>query len=365
MSQEQANICPVYSVNEWDPLEEVVVGTLAGAAAPTYHKVMDGMAPPELLETVKAYTEPRFPPEVVAAAEKERQEFIHILRGEGVTVREAIEIDFTQIHATPDWQSRGWCAACPRDSVLIVGNEMIEAPMSWRSRYHETLAYRPLLQDYFQRGAKWSAAPKPRLLDSVYDDDYQVPEPGEPMRYVINENEPLFDAADFMRFGQNILALRSNTCNEAGIAWLERHLGPDYTIHRVKSNFRLPMHLDDHLMPLAPGRLLINPEYINEEDLPEFLRSWEILKAPKPDPIGTDSFYSGEAIGYFWLNVNVLALGHERVIVEATQTSMIKALKAWGFKPIPCAFESYYPFLGSFHCATLDIRRRGELQSYF
>jgi glycine amidinotransferase len=53
------------------------------------------------------------------------------------------------------------------------------------------------------------------------------------------------------------------------------------------------------------------------------------------------------------------------VVVEKRQEPLIQALKGWGFKPIPCAFESYYPFLGSFHCATLDIRRRGELQSYF
>jgi len=26
---------------------------------------------------------------------------------------------------------------------------------------------------------------------------------------------------------------------------------------------------------------------------------------------------------------------------------------------------NYKPFGGSFHCATLDIRRRGTLQSYF
>jgi hypothetical protein len=28
-------------------------------------------------------------------------------------------------------------------------------------------------------------------------------------------------------------------------------------------------------------------------------------------------------------------------------------------------FSSYLPFGGSFHCATLDIRRRGWLQNYF
>ena len=58
-------------------------------------------------------------------------------------------------------------------------------------------------------------------------------------------------------------------------------------------------------------------------------------------------------------------LDEERVIVEARQEPLIRALTDWGFRPIPCSFEAYYPFLGSFHCATLDVRRRGELRSYF
>jgi glycine amidinotransferase len=58
-------------------------------------------------------------------------------------------------------------------------------------------------------------------------------------------------------------------------------------------------------------------------------------------------------------------LDEERVIVEKSQQLMMKAFKNWGFKPIPCSFENYYPFLGGFHCATLDIRRRGQLQSYY
>ncbi len=33
-------------------------------------------------------------------------------------------------------------------------------------------------------------------------------------------------------------------------------------------------------------------------------------------------------------------------------------------EPIPCDLRHYAPFGGSFHCATLDVRRRGTLQSY-
>ncbi len=50
--------------------------------------------------------------------------------------------------------------------------------------------------------------------------------------------------------------------------------------------------------------------------------------------------------------------------MDASQPTLIKALKDWGFDPIPCPFLAYGPFGGAFHCATLDIRRRGTLQSY-
>jgi glycine amidinotransferase len=66
-----------------------------------------------------------------------------------------------------------------------------------------------------------------------------------------------------------------------------------------------------------------------------------------------------------WLSMNVLMLDQRRVVVERSQPSMIAALKGWGFGPIPCEFQDYATFGGAFHCATLDIRRRGELQSYF
>ena len=65
------------------------------------------------------------------------------------------------------------------------------------------------------------------------------------------------------------------------------------------------------------------------------------------------------------LGINVLSLDEKKVVVESQQPTLIKALKDWGFDPIPCDFMSYGPFGGAFHCATLDIRRRGGLQSYF
>lgn len=60
-------------------------------------------------------------------------------------------------------------AAMPRDILMVVGDEIIEAPMAWRSRFFEYRAYRPLLKEYFKQGAKWTTAPKPLMSDDLYD----------------------------------------------------------------------------------------------------------------------------------------------------------------------------------------------------
>jgi glycine amidinotransferase len=142
--------------------------------------------------------------------------------------------------------------------------------------------------------------------------------------------------------------------------WLQRHLGESYRVHEIQNRSPQAIHIDTSFMPLAPGKLLISPEYIDVNTLPSILKSWDILVAPEPvpnkDPLKVVSK---------WISINVLMLDEERVIVEKNQEPLIKALKSWGFKPIPCSFEAYFPFLGAFHCATLDVRRKGILQSYF
>ncbi|HUF79657.1 MAG TPA: amidinotransferase, partial [Burkholderiales bacterium] len=280
------------------------------------------------------------------------------------TVRRPDPYPFHARYGTPTWRSRGFTCACPRDSILVVGDQIIETPMAWRSRYFETFAYRRLLREYFAGGARWTAAPKPQLDDESYRQDYRVPEPGAPIRYVITEHEPVFDAADFVRCGRDLFVIKSNVTNALGIEWLRRHLGEGFRVHEIESRCRQPMHIDTTFMPLAPGKLLVNPDYLDVQKLPAMFRGWDILETPEPDPIDGRLLKVTSMCGK-WLSMNVLMLDEKRVIVEKKQPGMVRALKNWGFEPVPCAFQHYAAFGGAFHCATLDVRRRGELRSYF
>jgi glycine amidinotransferase len=172
-------------------------------------------------------------------AQRELDGFIELLRLKGVKVRQPDIVDFSRSYSTPWWSSRGFCVACPRDSFLVIGDETIEAPMCWRSRYFEAIAYLSLFKEYFHAGVRWTSAARPMLTDDVYYYNYRIPEPGASMRYIVNEFEPVFDAADFVRCGRDLFVTRSNVTNLSGIAWLRRHLGDGYRIREIESQWRI------------------------------------------------------------------------------------------------------------------------------
>lgn len=357
-------VVPVSSHNEWDPLEEVVVGRLEGATIPSRHPVVACNIPPWAARLQGLAAGFRYPGFLVEQAQQELDQFITLLQSLGVTVRRPDAVDFRQRFSTPDWSSYGFCNTCPRDSLLVIGDEIIETPMAWPCRYFETHSYRSLLKDYFRRGARWTAAPKPQLTDELFETDFRTPAVEEPMRYILTEYEPVFDAADFVRAGRDLFVTRSNVTNRMGIEWLRRHLGPEYRVHEIESRCRTPMHIDTTFVLLSPGKVMVNPEYIDVDRLPDVLKSWDVLIAPEPDPID-ERFLKITSMCGKWLSMNVLMVDEKRVIAERHHTKTLRALEKWGFEPIPCDLLHYAPFGGSFHCATLDVRRSGTLESYF
>ena len=353
----------VNSFNEWDPLEEVIVGVLDGGAELPWEMTLRAVMPRENVEEVRRrHIENGGRPQSVegrTAAQRELEEFVHILEAEGVVVRRPDPIDWAHPYCTPDWTSLGGNAqTCPRDILVTIGNEIIEAPMSWRSRYFEVYAYRRLLNEYFRGGAKWTAAPKPRMTDDLYEQDFSWGN----QRYVTTEHEPVFDAADIARCGTDLFVQRSHATNRSGFEWLQRHLGEQYRLHLVEFDDELAIHIDATFVPLAPGKLMVNPDRPIKK-MPDIVRNsnWEILVPPRSTLPSTWPLYRY----LYWLSLNVLMLDQHRVIVEKNEAPLIETLKEWGFDPIPCAFRSCYEYGGSFHCFTSDIRRRGNIQSYF
>jgi len=370
----------VNSHNEFDPLEEVIVGRVDGATIPEWHVSGKAVWPRKWWDMYKTKGGQPFPKELMDKAKVELDNFSKILEAEGVKVRrpEVAPGDFAQSYSTPDFKcNNGLYAAMPRDILIVVGNEIIEAPMAWRSRFFEYRPYRKLIKEYFHAGAKWTAAPKPSMSDELYvsEDKFAVDTAGA---FVTTEHEPVFDAAEFTRIGKDIFVQRSQVTNDFGIEWMRRHLGPQYTIHVLDFQDKNAMHIDGTFIPLGPGKLLVNPKrpcitgntmktftYQGVEKdykLPAMFKGWDIFIAQTPM---LDAEHPLFFTSPWTASCNIIMLDHKRVIVEAHEETTFKAFKEWGFHPIKVPFRHFLPFGGSFHCATVDIRRTGELKSYF
>lgn len=346
---------PVCSHNEWDPLEEVIVGIAEGACVPPWMDMFEGILPEDGHAFWRRNAGLPFEPQLLDRIRAELGQFIELLDRRGVIVRRPQRQDKLATFGAPGWTSTGFYDAMPRDGFLIVGDEIIECPMAWRSRYFESSAYRHLFKAYFQAGARWTAAPKPELGEQTYAELGL----GGGHGFAVSEFEPTFDAADFVRCGRDIFAQQSHVTNRFGIEWLQRHLGSDYRVHLLEFDDPHPMHIDATFMPLAPGKLLINPERVHA--LPAMFADWDVRAAPPPAIPADHPMYMCSR----WVNMNLLMLDPECAVVEAEDFAMQDLLRTWGIEPLAVPFRNFNSIGGSFHCATLDVRRAGSLECYF
>jgi glycine amidinotransferase len=352
----------VNSWNEWDPLEEVIVGSARGAADIGFEPALSPWFPPG--NPGRAFRGQSVPQPVVDDGERQLDDFAELLVRRGVTVQRPDPVEHRIAIKTPDWEAPGGHAnACPRDLLLVIGDEIIEAPMAQRARYFEFRAYRGLLKHYFRAGARWTTAPKPLMSDALFRDLEETAPFDFTAGPLLTEWEPAFDAACFARFGRDLFWRPDTVSNDFGAEWLRRHLGPAFRIHRVVCREPRPLHIDATLVPVRPGVVLTNPERpCDDAILALFARNdWRVVSAPPSVRSGRSP--SRDVSN--WISMNILMLDERTAIVETAEIPMIELMRSLGCEVIPCSFDRVYPFGGSFHCCTADIRRAGTLQSYF
>ena len=366
----------VESWNEWDPLEEIVVGTAVGACfSPTEPGHQPKIRDPHIGANVPW---PRGPKKasIIDAAERQLEGLAELLRSEGVIVKRPPPQRFDVRIQTPTFEVPNmYCATCPRDVMITIGREIIEAPMSRRARFFEYLSYRPLVQEYFcdDPGMAWTAAPKPSMADEMYEPEFwertlaQRHADMHAYRFCVTNEEPLFDAADMTRMGKDVFVQESMTTNAQGISWLTRHLesrGLRVTaLHFPYDLF--PSHIDCTFVPLRPGLILTNPERPLVEQEARLFREhgWRLVDAPQP--VSSNDEMPAFCQSSKWLSMNVLSLGPNKVICEAREAPLIQLLKELNFEVIELPFRDVFEFGGSLHCATWDIRRSGSCEDYF
>jgi glycine amidinotransferase len=383
----------VNSWNEWDPLKRVIIGRPEGTNVPApepawWYDLPKGGYP------LGSYGP--FPEEMVGAANEQMDYFVKQIEERGAIV-ERIDIHpfmFNRPYSSPlGWvQLNAHGVNNVRDVTMIHGNYIIEATTVRRSRVFERFNLRPIFERYFKEDPECVhfAAPLPMLTDESYVKnyyyDFENTWTDEDKRqklynweFQLTEKEPLWDAADAMRFGKDIFHQGSCVTNKGGMDWLKRMCAAlGLRLHHVlfdtpkekdhPDNYH-PWHIDVNLVPLRPGLAMYNPDWAprTPEVWDLFKKNdWELIPAARPTRVHKNKVYlTGLYEGKSWISMNTFSMDPKTVFVEAGETAYCEQLDKLGMEVVPIPYEKVIPFGGALHCTTLDVYREGGCEDYF
>jgi glycine amidinotransferase len=294
------------------------------------------------------------------------------LRSLDVTVHRPMPLDkdTTEVR-TPAWSAAVVPPLNVRDNTLILGDEIIETPPMIRSRYFETQMLTPIFAEYFRQGARWTVMPRPLMTDASFDLSYartaSAGGPTEPIGEVHPSPydvgiEMMFDGAQCLRLGRDLIVNVSTANHALACDWLERHVEGRFRVHRVH---RLSdSHIDSMLLVLRPGVLLVRSAAVLDY-LPEAMRSWKAIVPPPPTMNNFPRYEADDLILTSpYIDLNVLSVDSETVLVNEACPDLIRTLEQHGFTVVPVRHRHRRLFGGGFHCFTLDTVRDGGAEDY-
>lgn len=304
----------IFSQNEWDPLQEVIIGTADHANWPEndldfYKSVTD----------LRGWKETKFQfgpvaQETVNRANESLNKFANALINLGVTVRRPLTKNYAALN-----QFYGYC---PRDTVLIVGGTVIRTPTKYTTRRNE-----------------WET------MQHVWN-DHPVIYPDDP--------DAIFDAANVCRLNDTLLYLVSETGNLAGARWLQDYLGSQYRVHPI-TNLYSGVHIDSTIIPVREGLVVLNAERVTEDNVPDPIRSWDKIWIAA-DELAVQPFdhypYASN-----WIGLNFLMVNPQLAIVDPKQETLRKKLAAYGVETIGVDLTESRTLGGGHHCCSLDTLR--------
>ena len=363
------------SHNEWDTLKEIIVGRPNTRASLIFKKT-----PTEKeIEQAEELAREAYPEKIVNEIDEDLNELIDVIKDFGAKVYRPDASDVHKVYTTPYFTASAEHAYNARDLYLVVGDKVIESPSQEKHRYFEAQAYYDVLYHYFDEGSQWIAGPKPKLKG-----EYMIPFFEDERKYIaLSEDEILFEAANTVRMGKDLLYLVSRSGNQKGAEWLQRILGKDYKVHTTDKIYR-SSHIDSTVLCLKPGLVLLNAYRVNKDNCPELFKKWEVIWFDQiiPYPSRVVNFHRSTRVKVYakllkmgiesnlngiaseWIGLNFLSLDPKTVVVDKIQTNLIKILEKKGLNVIPISFRWSY-LMGGIHCSTLDTVRDSKLESYF
>jgi N-dimethylarginine dimethylaminohydrolase len=227
----------IHSYNEWDTLQEVVVGRADFANWPSADPVFAQESKKTSWKATPVPTGP-VPDWIIDEANEDLDILAATLEQCGAIVHRPKSINYQE--------RGGMYGYCPRDRLLIHGSTIVDPAMMYPCRDMEAEA----LEEVIYRA------------DTVY----RMP----------RDEHMILDAANVLRLNDTMLYLESASGNQKAAQWL-RHKFPKVNVEVC--NFYSGVHIDSTIVPLREGLVMVNASRVNQHNLPKVFDSWEVVWA--------------------------------------------------------------------------------------
>jgi scyllo-inosamine-4-phosphate amidinotransferase 1 len=301
----------IYSINEWDPLKEVVVGTAHFANWPVNDPVFALESQKTTWHETPVPSGP-VPNRIIDEANEDLDRLALTLEDLGVTVHRPKMINFQQ--------QDGMYNYCPRDRLLIYGNTIVDPAMMYPCRDMESEA----------------------LEEVIYRSD--------DIRRMPRDEGMTLDAANVLRLNDDMLYLLSPSGNLEAYHWLCDQFS---NVNIELCNFYSGVHIDSTIVPIREGLVLLNASRVNVDNCPGVFDGWDKLWIK--DVVAQDFYRYPYASK--WIGLNMLVVNPETVIMDWHQIHIRQKLEKMGINVIPLPMRHSRTLGGGFHCVTLDLVR--------
>lgn len=301
----------IKSNNEWDQLRSVILGTATNAHWPAKCPVFRNL---EKTTKWKNSSVPFGPVKlkIIEETNEDLEKFREVLESLNILVHRPKDLDFQSFDGMYNY--------CPRDRILIVGENIIDAPMLYPTRKNEI-----------------------KSLEHLFDQS------------IIScaDSAVIFDAANICRLGNDLLYLISESGNIEGAKWLQKIL-PDYKIH-ILDNIYNGVHIDSTISPIREGLVVLNADRINHNNLPDIFKSWDKIWISDKEIIPQD--FTDYPYASKYIALNFLTINPNLIICDPKQTYLRKKLNEFKVESIGVELRHSRTLGGGHHCVTLDLER--------
>jgi N-dimethylarginine dimethylaminohydrolase len=317
----------MFSKNEWDPLEKVLIGVADYATIPALDVSLRTVNYADVKDTATIKSG-QYPQQVIDEANEDLEILSNFLKICGVEV------------VRPNRDPVEYYNYCPRDTAIVYKDTAVVAPMTIKARRNEYQNYAHHLENV-------------HLVPNYQGDDiYNLDCLGNKDVLALHNTHPKFDAANVLRANDDLLYLVSNTGNKQGAQYLQDLLG--VKVHTLENVYSY-IHIDSTIAFLREGLMLLNSSRIKDVNvLPEPFRSWDYIMCPEPVDIG---HYPGYCNASTWINVNLLSVNPNLVILEEHQHNLRIELEKKNIECVMLPMRHARTLGGCFHCVTLDLVR--------